>query len=159
MDADSAKQYAFRLLGYRQRSRSEIADRLREKGVRADIISVVIKTLERTGCLDDERFARDFIEARMVARPAGRKYFKAELLKRRVAEETADKVLDDMLPPGKEYEAAYNAGLKIFSRHAGLEEESRFKKIYGYLIRRGFPAETAGEILNRLGAENREDAN
>lgn len=159
MDADSAKQYAFRLLGYRQRSHSEIAERLKKKGVKAGIISDVIKTLERTGCLDDGRFARDFIEARMSARPAGRKYFKAELLKKRVSEETAEKVLDDMLPPEKEYEAAYNAGLKVFSRHAGLDEEIRFKKVYGYLIRRGFPGETAGEVLNKLGAEYREDEN
>ncbi len=156
---DSAKQYAFRLLGYRQRSRMEIVEKLKKKGVPAGITADVIKALERTGCLDDERFARDFIESRLIANPAGRKYFKAELSKKNVAGETVEKVLDEVLPADREYEAAYNTALKIFSRYSRLDEKARLKKVYGHLIRKGFSGETAGDILSRLGDEYREDEN
>ena len=154
---DGAKQYAFRLLGYRQRSRKEIAERLRKKGVSADLTAGVIKTLERTGYLDDERFARDFIESKLSTNPAGRRYFKAELLRKDVAGETIEKVLDEALPPEKEYEAACNTAFKTFSRYARLDERARLKKVYGHLARRGFPGGTIADILNRLGAEYRED--
>ncbi len=151
---DSAKQYAFRLLGYRQRSRQEIQDKLRGKGTPRVIIREVIKILERTGQIDDERFARDFVEAKLVSNPAGRKYFEAELSRKQVPQETAEKVLDELLPPEREYEAAYNLAVKMLAGHTGSEETSRFKKIYGRLARRGFPAEAIGDILNRIKPEH-----
>jgi regulatory protein len=147
---DNAKQYAFRLLGHRQRSSAEIAERLKKKKYKPEVVSGVVIMLERTGCLDDERYARDFIEAKLKLNPAGRKYFKSELFKKKIPGRIADKVLDEVLPEEKEYEAAHDAAVKLHSKYKNLDEETRYKKIYGRLARKGFSVETAIDILNEL---------
>ncbi len=154
---DSAKQYAFRLLGYRQRSRSELSERLKRKGMSDSVVKKVLETLDRTGYIDDERFARDFVENRLSTNPAGRRYFRAELYKKKVPAEIVERVVEEALTDEIEYEAAYNLMLKLLSRTSSLSREEKIKKAYAYLGRKGFSAETTADVLNSLGADHGED--
>jgi regulatory protein len=154
---DSVKQYAFRLLAASPRTKGEIAGRLREKGASRDVTAGVIETLERAGYVDDERFARDFIQSKMRTNPAGRKYFMAEFSRRKVDMQTVEKVLEEVLPPESEYEAACEAARKASSRFARLEEGAKLKKVYGHLLRRGFSGETAGDIITKSSGGMPED--
>jgi regulatory protein len=58
---DKALNYAFVLLKYRDRSRSEIASRLKKKRYSLPVIQKVIQYLKEYNYVDDERFVRAFV--------------------------------------------------------------------------------------------------
>ncbi len=154
---DSAKQYAFRLLAYSQRSSKQLIDKLRLKGIPGPTAREAVKALERAGCLDDERLAKDFIQSKLRTNPSGKKYFRYELMKKQVPEKIIDKALEDVLTPEKELEAAYNAAAKVLAKTSGMDGRKRLKKVYENLARKGFSGETAGEILSRIFTDYREE--
>ncbi len=154
---DSAKQYAFRLLAYSQRSSKQLLDKLLLKNIPGPTAREAVKALERAGCLDDERLAKDFIQSRLRANPAGNKYFRYELMKKQVPEKIIEKALEEVLPPEKELEAAYNAAAKVLAKNSGMDSRKRLKKVYDNLARKGFSSEAASEILSGISTDYREE--
>ncbi|WDT82211.1 MAG: regulatory protein RecX [Candidatus Manganitrophus sp.] len=69
--ADRAKQSAYRLLSYRDRSVKEIETKLAEKGYSEEIIAEVIASLKEANYLDDDRFARQWVRFRTEHRHFG----------------------------------------------------------------------------------------
>ena len=84
---------AFRFLEARGRSISETRRRLTEAGYRPAFIEQAIERLEAIGLLDDEVFARHWVEARDRASPRGEAALRRELSLRGVAVETIAEVL------------------------------------------------------------------
>ena len=84
---------AFRFLEARGRSISETRRRLTEAGYRPALIEQAIERLETIGLLDDEVFARHWVEARDRASPRGEAALRRELSLRGVAAETIVGVL------------------------------------------------------------------
>ncbi len=64
-----AKNSAYRYLTIRPRSRSEVAQKLRDREFPPDIISSVIDHLIKLGYLNDEQFARDWAGRSMGGAP------------------------------------------------------------------------------------------
>ncbi len=70
---------AFRFLEARARSVAETRRRLSDAGYRAELIDGAIARLQAIGLLDDEAFARHWVESRDRARPRGEMALKREL--------------------------------------------------------------------------------
>ncbi len=143
---EKAKQRAYRVLGYRQRSCWELAGKLAEKGFSAKIVESTVKDLKRAGYLDDRKFARDYIEWKLASSPAGRKYFETELAKKHISREITQEVLEEFFPEDREFEIARGLALKRMSRYSDIDIKSKRKKIYSYLGRKGFPT----GVINRI---------
>jgi regulatory protein len=75
---------AFRFLEARARSVAETRRRLSDAGYRPELIDAAIARLLAIGLLDDEAFARHWVESRDRARPRGEIALKRELLLRGV---------------------------------------------------------------------------
>lgn len=84
---------AFRFLEARARSVSETRRRLTEAGYRPALIERGLERLQVIGLLDDEVFARHWVEARDRASPRGEAALRRELLLRGVATEIIANVL------------------------------------------------------------------
>ena len=76
-----------RFLEARSRSVEEVRRRLTEAGYRADLIAATLDRLATIGLLDDELFARGWIESRDRARPRGEIALRRELGQRGVGRE------------------------------------------------------------------------
>ena len=76
-----------RFLEARSRSVEEVRRRLTEAGYRADLIAATLDRLATIGLLDDELFARAWIESRDRARPRGEIALRRELGQRGVGRE------------------------------------------------------------------------
>ncbi len=70
---------ALRFLETRARSVAEVRRRLTEAGYRPDLVEGTIERLTTIGLLDDETFARHWIESRDRSRPRGEVALKREL--------------------------------------------------------------------------------
>lgn len=148
----SAKAYnkALRFLGYRVRSEKEIRDKLIEKEFHPKIIEKTILKLKKTGQIDDEEFARTWIEDRCAVKPSGKYLIIRELKQKGVRQEIIDKVLKKMLPEEKEIILALKVAQKKAKVYKALPRQEFNQKISAHLARRGFSWEIIKRILNKL---------
>jgi regulatory protein len=128
-----AHESALLLLSYRQRSESELRQRLQRKGLPEDAVSHAIERLQRSGLIDDAGFARAWVEGRGGM---GGRRLQAELRRKGVA---AD-VVQEAVGAGVEDEderALAVARVRARSLRA-LEYQDFRRRLSGFLQRRGF---------------------
>jgi regulatory protein len=149
--SEDAYQHALKLLSYRPRSEHEVRTRLVENGFSNTTIDAVIATLMEKGYLNDQQFALDWIENRSTFRPRGKRLLRMELMKKHVDERTIQSTLDAL--PDEE-QLIHAAARKYLSRLKGLDENGFKKKLYGFLMRRGFSYEDIKPVLSEMWEEN-----
>ena len=147
-DPDPASAYdaAVRYLGSRPRSVAEIKRHLRSKRFDDAAQDQAIDQLRAQRYIDDEAFARYWVDQRERFRPKGDRALVSELLGKGVARETIDVVLGDAAPDA-EVSRARDAIRRPLSRWLTLEEGERKRKIHAYLAGRGFSYDTIDEVI------------
>jgi len=142
---------AARLLEARPRSSAEVRRRLEQAGYQAGLVQGAIDRLADLGMLDDEAFARAWVESRDRTRPRGERALREELRRAGVAEEVIATVMEGRAdaalrargvgePPVDADEAA---ALRLLDRRrAALLRErdprTRRGRAYALLARNGF---------------------
>ena len=153
---------AARFLEARSRSVAEVRRRLTGAGYRADLVAGAIARMLELGMLDDEAFARAWVESRDRARPRGERAIRAELGLKGVDRTVVDTVLADRrdsVPSGEDPEAAppspdRAAAERLIARHARalarvVDPRQRHQRAYALLARNGFDPETCREVAAR----------
>lgn len=129
---------ALRLLSYRPRSRLEIERHLRQKGYEAEAIDVAMARLVANRYVDDEAFARSWLNRRERLRPRGARGLSHELRQKGIEREIIDEVLTEL----DEAASAWSAIEGKMHRWRGLDQMAFRKKVMGFLSRRGFAYDT-----------------
>ena len=133
-ETDLAYQRAMRYLGMRPRSSAEIVTYLKRKEYDEAIVDVVVKRLHEHGYLDDDAFARFWVENRNRFRPRGAQALRYELRQKGVERETIEATLEEQDEDG----AAWAAAEPKIGRWADLEKLEFEQKLMAFLSRRGF---------------------
>lgn len=133
-ETDLAYQRAVRYVGMRPRSTAEIVAYLRRKEVDETIAEVVVQRLHDQGYLDDEAFARFWVDNRNRFRPRGAQALRHELRQKGVERETIEATLEEQ----DEESAAWAAVESKLDRWAGLDKFEFEQKLMAFLARRGF---------------------
>lgn len=157
-DADEAAGFyndALRFISFRLRSSVEVERYLRGRGADDDTLAATLGRLQRIGLVDDEAFARYWVENRDAFNPRGARAIRAELRAKGVDQARIDEALDES--GGDDDDRAYQAGLKRLGLLRRLDEETFRRRMYGFLQRRGFDYDSARSATERLWAE-REDS-
>ena len=164
-----AKNYCFRLLTYRSRSCQEVRERLKRKRFSKRVIDRTIKELKGLNYLNDREFSSTWVEVRLSTYPCGRRLVEQELKRKGIDEEIVGEICESSFSGDKEYELAYNLALKKLTKLGNLDEKvskcsdyrnafgTRWKKLYSFLGRRGFPLELVTEVLGEVTGECRGD--
>lgn len=87
-------RYLMRLLSLRSRSAGEMRQRLSQREVPAAIVHEVMARMDRAGLIDDEAFAREWVQQRRALRSLSDRALRRELDRREVAESVIDLALD-----------------------------------------------------------------
>jgi regulatory protein len=145
-DRQRAFDQAVRFLSYRPRSRAEVERYLRDKKMAADVIADVVARLEQADYLNDEAFARFWVENRAQFRPRSRRALQYELRQKGVSSQAIDQVLDEAQD---DEAAAWGAVEGRLARWAGLPRDALRQKLAGHLSRRGFNYEIISTIFER----------
>ena len=147
---------AARFLEARPRSVAEVRRRLSSAGYQAELVDGAITRLGDLGILDDEAFARAWVESRDRARPRGERAIREELRVKGVERAVIDVILEerrarddaeDPAGPGPDRVAAE----RLLARDSrALERVSdprkRRQRAYALLARHGFDSETCREV-------------
>ena len=159
---------AARFLEARSRSVAEVRRRLGGAGYRADLVDGAIARMTELGMLDDEAFARTWVESRDRARPRGERAIREELRLKGIDRETVELVLgerrdraaasgsagdgEDEGPPAS---ADRTAAERLLAKNARAlarvaDPRQRRQRAYVLLARHGFDPETCREVAATL---------
>lgn len=144
-----AKNYAFLLLKFRLRSEKELYSRLKKKKFPEQIIKETILFLKDKGFIDDKVFAKTWIESRLK-RPLGLKRIKTELNLKGIDKEIIESSIDEIKNSYSEVEIVTGIAQKRLSRLKGIEPAIAKRRLYTYLLRRGFSGEVVTDVVNQL---------
>jgi regulatory protein len=140
-----AYDQALRYLSFRARSRREMERHLGEKGYSPQVVTATVERLLDESYLDDEAFARFWLENRERFRPRSKRALRYELRQKGIAAELIDSLLTDL----DEDELAWAAVEGKVIQWQNLDEEEFKKKVLGFLNRRGFNYEVAYRMFDR----------
>jgi regulatory protein len=144
-----AHEAALRLLAHRPRSRSEMRTRLAMRGVEPSAIDDELDRLHRAGLLDDDKFARAWVEDRKRVAPRGRRMLRYELLGRGIEPAAVDLATNDV----DDRSTALDLARARARKTTAADYASFFSKIGEFLRRRGFDYEVAAEAARTVWAE------
>lgn len=120
------------LLSIRPRSTWEIEDYARRKDASPEQVAYVVERCRQLGYLDDERFARQWIENRRLTRPTSQRKLRSELVAKRITPAIIDQVLADDRHQTDEAEVLAKLIAKKRTRYPDNT------KLMQYLARQGF---------------------
>jgi regulatory protein len=143
-----AHSYLLRLLNLRPRSTYEAKTRLQARGFSSEIIEKLIAYAEVGGLLDDEAFARLWIEERKIAKPKGRFALEQELRAKGIDPDIIARSLKDAT--ANEELIAHQLAKDRLARYAKETPENRQRKLGLFLRRRGFSLEIIAKVLKAL---------
>lgn len=144
-EAHLAYQQAQRYLSFRPRSRAEVEKYLRGKETDEQAIEEVLSRLESRGYLNDEEFARFWVDDRLRFRPRGGRALRFELHQKGLGREEIDAALEGL----DEGAAAWDAVAGKLERWRELDEREFLNKVSAYLSRRGFSYDVCRQVGER----------
>ena len=155
---------AARFLEARARSIGEVRRRLTSAGYQADLVEGAITRLGELGMLDDEAFAKAWVESRDRARPRGERALADELRlrgvdrtvivaaldERREASAAAESADDEVAPSADEA-----AATRLLERNSRLlarvvDPRARRQRAYALLARNGFDPGVCAALAARV---------
>jgi regulatory protein len=145
------KDRALRLLAVRSRSRHELRTRLVRAGYEPEDVDTALAELEAVGLVDDERFARELAESqrrRGMGRRAGMSALRGKGVDRDLAERTIEEV-----QPEDDAEIAYELARARLGRLRSLPPDVAYRRLIGFLVRRGYEPMIASTAVRRAVAE------
>lgn len=146
-----ATESALRLVTHRARTEVELRRRLARNGFSPEAITATIERMHEWRYLDDEDFARRFVESREGHRPRSASMIRRELVGKGVDAETAGQVVAEAEIDDESI--ARDLAHKWLSQHAREAEEVRRRKLIGFLQRRGFGWDVIRHVLDDEVAE------
>ncbi|MDP3731930.1 MAG: regulatory protein RecX [Candidatus Omnitrophota bacterium] len=144
-----ARNYAFLLLKFRLRSENEIRQRLKKKKFDADIIESTLSFLKDKRFIDDNYFAKAWIESR-IKKPLGIRRLKAELSIKGINKAIIDTQLNEIKKSYSEEDIVAGIAKDRLNKLENIDPQKAKRRVYAYLLRRGFSAETVIDVLSRI---------
>ena len=145
-EEQKAKSAALKFLSARPRSVSEMVKKLKSKKYAASVIETTVEFLKQRGFLDDEKFAKLFANSLVDSRPAGARKLRFDLKQKGVPES----VIESTMAGLKDYDEVRMARelvLKRFRLMTGVSEETKKRRVFGFLQRRGFSSDVIFKAL------------
>lgn len=142
---------AMRMLALRGRASGELRRRLIQKGELPPHVDAAIGRLREAGFIDDAAFARGFARARGTG-GVSRRRIQQELGKKGVDWSTAVDAVDETfdeegIDEAESIERAAEKKLRTLTR---VDDDTRQRRLYGYLARRGFDADDIRDVIQRV---------
>lgn len=130
----------------RARTRAELATKLAGKGVPDEVAGPLLDRFAEVGLVDDEAFARLWVEQRQQGKGLASRALAQELRRKGVADETVREVLDEVEPDVEE-EAARRLVRGRLRSVQGLDADRATRRLVGMLARKGHGPGTAYRVV------------
>ena len=154
-DADPeqvARTILLRRLTAAPRARAELHEDLRARGIPDDVADRVLDRFVEVGLVDDEQYARMWVESRQRSRGTARSLLRQELRQKGVADDIVAGALDQV-----DEAAESERGAELVRRRipalARYDAPTRTRRLVSMLVRRGYRQGQAFSIVSAVLAE------
>jgi len=141
-----ARQICLRLLTLAPRTRAQLADALRKRGIPDEVADDVLGRFADAGLIDDAAFARAWVESRHHGRGLSGRALAAELRQRGVNDDQIRDAVDE-LGPDAEVETARHLVARKLAASRGEPPQARTRRLAGMLARKGYPPGLAFRVI------------
>jgi regulatory protein len=150
-EIERAVTAALTFVSYRPRSEREVRDRLRLRDFSQPAIDQAVERMRGWKYLDDQAFARWWVENRGEHRPRGKRLLAGELRTKGVPSEVINEVIEEA--EIDEFPAALEVARKRMGSLSNLDRQAQERRLGSYLARRGYGWDVVGPVLKTLFAE------
>jgi regulatory protein len=137
-------------LARRDHSQAELKRALLDRGHPPDEVEAAVDRLRAERFLDDGSFAERFARSRLQNYRLGRHRIRQSLHRRGVERQVAEAGLRKALDDAPEHDAIDALARRYWQSHRRDEPALRVRRLWGFLLRRGFPATLVSERLRAL---------
>jgi regulatory protein len=148
--ARSAFASALRRLARRDHSEQELRQALRDEGQTDEDVAEALARVKTARYVDDGTYAERYTRSRLLGRGQGRMRIRQDLRTRGVASELVEQALRGAIAEGTETEALDAVARSYWKTHPRVEPVLRLRRMFVFLMRRGFPGGLVHERLRAL---------
>ena len=144
-----AKNILLHQLSRSMKSKQQLRLVLEKREIPEEVAIAVLDRFEEAQLIDDREFARALVSSRLALGGKSRTAIARELRQKGVAETIIE---DSLALMTKEVEAdlALELATKRASRLEGLEKQVRYRRLTGYLARRGFSQSVISSTMRQI---------
>lgn len=141
-----AREIVLRSLSQAPRTRKQLADRLRAKGIDDEVAGRVLDRMEEVQLVDDTAYADALVRTRQAGRGLARRALAHELRTKGVPDDVAAAALDTVDPSAERRRAVELVHQRLARMH-GLAREVQVRRLAGMLARKGYPGDVAHSVI------------
>ena len=141
-----ARNIALQQLNYAPRSRKELADKLKGKGVPEDISEQVLDRLTEVGLIDDLTYAQMLVRSKQNSRRLAKRALRVELTKKGISQDIATQVLDEV-DPDDELDMARLIVAKKMRSLGSADTATIQRRLSGLLARKGYASNVSMLVI------------
>ena len=148
-DADAevvARKILLDQLTGQARSRSELAAKLGKKAVPEDIAERLLTRFEEVGLIDDQAFARSWVQSRQSGKGLARRALAQELRRKGIDDQVARDALEEV-DPDAEVESARMLVRRKLRSVQRVDRNTAIRRLTGMLARKGYPPGVAIRVV------------
>lgn len=134
------------ILSRRDHAEAEVRRKLQQKGFVPSQIDTVVTWLKEHKLIDDESFARMYVESLLRSKPVGQRWLTAKLRQRGVDGAIVDRVLADAFAGEREKELVREAAR---ARSFPLDRSGQ-QRLQRFLLARGFSMQVVSDYVSSL---------
>jgi regulatory protein len=149
LDLKKAKMAVHRLLKIRLRSEHEVREKLIKKEFSDETIDKTIQYFKTNKFLDDQLFARAWIQSRLL-KPFGLNRIRFELKNKGIANDILQHEISQVKENIDEPSLIETLVKKMKTKYKNIEPEKGKQRAYGYLVRRGFDGSLVMKVIRSL---------
>ena len=148
LDEGKLFEKVLKYIDYKPRTEKEVIDYLDEHSATSIMVKNIIKRLKTIGFIDDDRYARIFVEEE-IRHQKGPNAIKHVLLTKGISEEITNKYLE-VYDSEFLFENALDMGRKTLKTVVGLPIQKQKESVYTRLYRMGYDYSIINRVLSNL---------
>lgn len=144
----NCRDYALKVIEFKDRTEKEIREKLTQKGYDENIIEDEIAFLKDYGFINDLRYAQRFISDAINLKKWGKVRIRAELLRKGVDREIIDNAVEDAFMDVDD-DRLLNEMRRRF-KNSDLSNIKERTRIFNFYMRRGFSPDEIKGAMNQM---------
>lgn len=151
-----AKVTLLKLLAASPKSRRDLKKKLELKGFRGEVIDSALEEFERLGILSDRAYAKDIVTKFTDYKPSGKRKISFELKRKGISTKLREEVLETV-DRDAELDRAREVARAKWERLREQSFEKKQKKVYDFLMRRGFEYQDCRTAIEEIKKSERDE--
>lgn len=145
-----AKNIALNFVSYRQRTKSEVVQKLSRKNFSEEEIHNAIQFLENFGYIDDLAFAKNYAKLYLEQKKYSIPRIRQILYQKGIDKDIIEEALNNFESDTREYENAFAIAVKKLKQIEKQRKDKPIHRVAQYLRTKGFTWEIIEKVCNNL---------